>query len=264
MQRPPELQSVMAGIPGLAGATMLQALGSGGASDSWLVEAGGRKLVVRVDTPLAQTLGLDRRRELKVLETVSREGIGPDVVWADAAAGVLVTAFVPGPVWEEKDVQKPAFLRQLAGTLKRLHRLPFAGPLFDPARAAQAYAASVGTRSAAELAARISTLARQLLTPADPCSLCHNDLVYTNILGFGPVRLIDWEYAAVGDPLFDLAVVVRHHQLKTELATGFLQACLGHVDAHVSERFDAFCGLYDLLAKLWYMAVGSHASTARG
>ena len=76
-----------------------------------------------------------------------------------------------------------------------------------------------------------------------------------NIIGCGPVRLIDWEYAAVGDPLFDLAVVVRHHQLPAPIAGGFLRAYMGTPDRVTSERFEAFCQLYDLLSELWYLAV---------
>ncbi len=260
MRRPPELQSAMADIPALAHACVLRELTGGSVSDSWLVEAHGKRMVVRVDTPLARELGLDRKGELRVLQTVAAAGIGADLIWADPAAGVLVTAYIPGPVWSEKSLLDPAGLEQLAGTLRRLHSLPAAvSPDFNPAQAALTYAGGIGTTAAAELAEKAVHLASQLLAPGYHRSLCHNDLVYSNIIGSDPVRLIDWEYAAVGDPLFDLAVVVRHHQLPDTVAQGFLRACLRLPDAQTTERFNAFCDLYDLLSALWYMAVSKQS-----
>ena len=260
MQRLPELQSAMADIPALAQAYVLQELTGGSVSDSWLVEAHGKRLVVRMDTPLARKLGLDRQGELRVLETVAAAGIGADLIWADPAAGVLVTAYIPGPVWSEKSLLDPAGLEQLAGTLRRLHSLPAAvAPDFNPGQAALTYARGIGTTAAVELAEKAVHLATQLLAPGHRRSLCHNDLVYSNIIGSDPIRLIDWEYAAVGDPLFDLAVVVRHHQLPDSVARGFLRASLGLPDAQTTERFNAFCDLYDLLSALWYMTVSKQS-----
>jgi aminoglycoside phosphotransferase (APT) family kinase protein len=263
MRRQPELQSVMADIPALADARVLQELAGGSVSDSWLVEKHGKRLVVRMDTPLARKLGLDRPGELRVLETVAAAGIGPDLIWADPAAGVLVTAYIPGPVWSDKSMLDLAGLERLAGTLHRLHSLPAAvAPDFTPAQAALTYARGIGTPAAVELAENVVRLASQLLAPGHRRSLCHNDLVYSNIIDSDPVRLIDWEYAAVGDPLFDLAVVVRHHQLPDAVAQGFLRACLGLPDAQTTERFNAFCDLYDLLSALWHMTVNKETKVA--
>ncbi len=260
MQRLPELQSLIADIPALAHAGVLQKLSGGFVNDSWLVADHGKRMVVRLDTPLARKLGLDRQGELRVLETVAAAGIGPDLIWAEPAAGVLVTAYIPGPVWNEKSMLDLAGLEQLAATLRRLHSLPAAVPDFNPAQAALTYARGIGTTAAVELAEKAVHLARHLLAPDHRRSLCHNDLVYSNIIGSNPVRLIDWEYAAVGDPLFDLAVVVRHHQLPASVTTGFLRACLGVPDAQTSERFNAFCDLYDLLSALWYMTVSKETT----
>jgi len=256
MQQTPDLPPEVREIPLLEGARVHRRLAGGLASNSWLVEDRGDAMVVRVDTPLARKLNLDRVAELGVLETVSAAGIGPDVVWADPIAGLLVTRYIPETVWREKDVQDAPRLRNLTATLQRLHGLPAAGPVFDPAQAARTYALGIGTRAALELADEAVALASQLLEPEHRRALCHNDLVHMNIVGSNPVRLIDWEYAAVGDPLFDLAVVVRHHRLPATVAAEFLRSYhAGGIDAPLTERFHAFCHLYEMLAKLWYAAV---------
>ena len=43
---------------------------------------------------------------------------------------------------------------------------------------------------------------------------CHNDLVLDNIIDTADgLKLIDWEYAAMGDPYFDLAVLIEYSNL---------------------------------------------------
>ena len=40
---------------------------------------------------------------------------------------------------------------------------------------------------------------------------CHNDVHHLNVVGGDELRLIDWEYAGAGEPLFDLASVCVYH-----------------------------------------------------
>lgn len=53
--------------------------------------------------------------------------------------------------------------------------------------------------------------AREHLPPPEPSILVHGDLLGQNILlsPDEPTGVIDWEYAALGDPAYDLAVVTR-------------------------------------------------------
>jgi thiamine kinase len=252
MLRLPELQPAFDGIPALADGQVLRELAGGPVSDTWLAAAGGQQVVVRIDKPLARQIGLDRQRELQVLETVAAAGIGPQPIWADPVAGLLVTVYIPGAVWSAADAFDQRKLQALAEVLRRLHALPVNVSGLDPARAAVRYARRVGGLAAAECAVKAVRLADQLLAGDSPQALCHNDLVHTNIIDVRPLRLIDWEYAAAGDPLFDLAVVVRHHRLPAASADYLLRACLGRIDGATAERISAFCELYDILSDLWY------------
>jgi aminoglycoside phosphotransferase (APT) family kinase protein len=251
----PDIRQLIREVPALTGLVVRGKMAGGPASDSWLGEKGGVQMVVRIDTPYAAKLGLDRHAELKVLEMVSSAGIGPDIIWADPTAGILVTSFIPGKVWTREDIRESANLDRLAMTLRRLYALPAVGSKFDPAGAANRYAENIGTDAAFDLENRSTELAGELLGGDHRPALCHNDLVHRNIIDSSPVGLIDWEYAGVGDPLFDLAIVTRHHELPAPLTRGFLQACFGTADAKMRERLEAFCTLYDLLSALWYMSI---------
>jgi len=45
---------------------------------------------------------------------------------------------------------------------------------------------------------------------------CHNDLLNENFLHDGTIRILDWEYAGMGDIFFDLANLSVHHNFSDE------------------------------------------------
>ncbi len=243
----------------LQGADIVEKLAGGPANDSWLLRRGNERFVARFDQPLVKIFALDRRAERDVLHTVSDAGIGPQVIWSDPDKGVLVTSWIPGSTWSITDIRQPIKLRALAATLRQLHSLPPHGPAFAPGKMAMAYARGAGTSIALHLAEQAAREAEKLLSETGQPSLCHNDLVHSNIIGEETVKLIDWEYSAVGDPYFDLAIVVRHHQLEKNLLEGFLTDYFGTAGEKHFSRLDRFCRLYDQLAALWYLSVTGQA-----
>ncbi len=251
----PGQKTLFASIDPLKGANIIEKLAGGPASHSWLLSAGDEKFVLRMDRQIARRLGLNRQAELEILNSVAAAGIGPKVVWADPVKGILVTSYISGNAWNAVDVQNPVKLEKLATTLRHLHSIPPKGPAFMAEKSALLYAKSAGTEKAMQIANQVAVLAKKLLSETKRTAICHNDLVYSNIIGDGPVRLIDWEYSAVGDPFFDLAIVVRHHQLNAERTACFFKAYSDKpVEKHLS-RLESFCRLYDQLAALWYLSV---------
>jgi thiamine kinase-like enzyme len=76
---------------------------------------------------------------------------------------------------------------------------------------AQAIASGVGLPAAIDRAWAIAerirdARGRQQLVP------CHNDLLNANFLDDGAVRIVDWEYAGMGDRFFDLANFSVNHE----------------------------------------------------
>ncbi|MDT8320588.1 MAG: phosphotransferase, partial [Xanthomonadales bacterium] len=209
------------------------------------------------DKAEAARLGLDRRNEQRVCEHVAAAGLAPQPLYFDPLAGIYMRRWEAGRSWSPTDLLEAANLRSLARVLRRLHRLPPLGKRFDPAAALRRYAAQTGTEEAAVLAQRAGLLLAELDRSRPDYCLCHNDLVSENILSRETVHgrdlwLIDWEYAALGDPLFDLAVVVQHHGLDPVRQRLFLEAYReGAVAAGDSERLQRQCDFYQCLLDLW-------------
>jgi thiamine kinase len=256
------LRPILDGIDALEGANPVRKLAGGPASDSWLLEAGSRRFVVRIDKAAAGTLGLDRQAEPEILKSVSSAGIAPRLIWSDPGRGIQVCSYIEGEAWTMEDTHKPERLRELARTLRKLHELPAVGPQFDPEAAAHRYASQIGAAAAGRIAGRAGRLAAKLKAETTRPALCHNDLVHSNIVHDGPVYLIDWEYAAVGDACFDLAVVVRHHQLSQALTEVFMRAYFGDPRPAEYEKLASFCALYDYLAGLWYLVMAEQPGSS--
>lgn len=196
-----------AGLP--ASWVLQETLASTPVSRTWRVLADGRPAVLRVDGPAARRLGLNRAAEPGVLRTVAAAGLGPACLAADPAGGRLLTDWLPGQAWSAADLREPANLGRAASLLRRVHGLPAATPDLDLAAAIDRYAALGGPRAGAAARTARDRLARCLAhRDGDGPCLCHNDPTPGNFIAApdgSRLRLIDWEYAGLNHPAFDLA-----------------------------------------------------------
>jgi len=261
------ISKILDRLPGTRGGHVVRLLADGPTNVTWLVKANGQRHVLRLDKAEARALGLNRENERAVCDVAAAAGLTPAYTHCDLAGGIWLRPYVAGRCLDRDALHEPAVLTGLAGLLQRLHRLPPLGHRFDPAAAARRYAHQLGTTAADSLAERVGRIHAAAGQDSQPGALCHNDLVAENILETADrgLLLIDWEYAAVGDPYFDLAVVVRHHALPDALAEHFLAAYLdGAVSDQARERLALQCELYGCLLDLWQLRVGPAGSGAAG
>ena len=67
----------------------------------------------------------------------------------------------------------------------------------------------------------------------------------------GSVRIVDWEYAGMNTPFFDLAVVSENHQFTEEQEQMLLSAYFGSVDSTIIERTRRMKCLFLLRDATW-------------
>jgi len=252
-------QRLLDECPALADVKLIRRLGGGGGwNETWLAARGVEGLVVRFDTPAVRLLGLDRAAEVDVLRAIEGRELGPELVFADPRRGVLVTRRLPGRACTPGGLRDPLLLRNLGANLRRLHETvlppPDIAPL-DMARSLDRYASLVGNvrarRTARETCRSLRAAAGHRRKPA----LCHNDPVAQNILRGPALRLIDWEFAAPGDPLFDLAVVIGHHDLDVGQGRALLGAARGRVYPSDWRGLTHLVEGYENVRLLWEAAV---------
>jgi thiamine kinase len=251
-------------LPEIAGAELVADLHRGPASNCYLLKRDRDQLVLRIDTPLAARLGLDRGAELEILQAVSAAGIGPEPAVARPDHGLLVTRFIPGESWSDADLRDAGNLQRLAALLQRLHAMRPTGPHLALRTVVSRYASLIGTGEAIELAAEASTLLRRLAADDTGHCLCHNDVIAPNLIDGERLSLIDWEYAAIGDPFFELAVVAQHHGLSGPHIETLLQHYLHQVTDNHRHRLHRARALYDRVLMLWLLLVQSESPLNAG
>jgi thiamine kinase-like enzyme len=92
--------------------------------------------------------------------------------------------------------------------------------------------------------------AMQLRKGSTAC-LCHNDVHHLNIVDGDSLRLIDWEYAGVGEPLFDLASVCVYHRYRRAQRERLLSAYAAPSETVSWQRLELACWLFDYIRDLW-------------
>ena len=182
-------------------------------------------------------LGVDRRNELACHRAAEELGVAPGVV--HGGKGVLVSHYIESRTLTPDETRQPDFFPRLAQVLRRLHDgwdgLTGEFLYFTPFMANRSYAAT-SRRIGAILPETIDeflqddrTASRQI-APFIP-TLCHNDMLPANVLDDGNrVWIVDWEYAGIGHPLFDLAGISANCSFSAELDRDFLASYRGWIE----------------------------------
>lgn len=211
--------------------------------------------VMRINEPDTTLLGIDRARELSLHAAAARAAIAPTLVYADPQMRFLITEYVEGHMWTAEDMADAGSLRRLATTLRRLHELSApAVSAFDPSGLLRRHASRIALDEP-EDAARIEAWvlrAQQIFADTGGRSPCivHNDLHHSNLIGSGP-KLIDWEYAAVADPLLDLACLLAWYPASAAHTVLLLEECGLAPHSTPTALADA-AWAFLLLSYLWY------------
>ena len=239
-------------VPGWAAAdTVVEKQLAGLTNRSFRIRRGSERYVLRLDAEHTPLIGIDREAELTALRKAADAGLGPEVVFAEPGAGILVTRFLAGMPLRITDLQNDDTLAAIADLLRRVHRLSPEGPSFDAVGAARRYSEVLrddgGLRATADLCVSIVADAER---PAE-LAFCHNDVVAENLIADDSLRLIDWEYAGCNDPAFDLATLIAYHDLSEHSATSLISAYSGGTDAPLFGRVRELSRVCDALHWLW-------------
>jgi thiamine kinase-like enzyme len=172
---------------------------------------GGDDVVVRLPGKDTELLGIDREAERAATAAAAAAGVGPDVVAFLTEPACLVTRFITGRPLTAEELRAPELLGQAAAALRAFHAGPPLRTTFDAFAIVDAYHATAQARGARvpeaypELLAGAAAIRAALRGPEHAPVPCHNDLLTANFLHDGErVRIVDWEYAGVGDRYFDL------------------------------------------------------------
>ena len=265
--RLPEIERLCAAVVPGAGSISLEALGAGPISATYRVARDGAAYTLKIAAEQRPDLRADLPWEVRVLKSAASAGLAPSLVYCDFDSAVLLSRWADGRSWTPQEARVAANLEKIADLLRRVHALaaPMPARRIAPLQWIEIYEAALSRRSSAagDPGLRRSALSRVqalLELPAAAEVVCHSDLHTLNLIQQGDsLILLDWEYAHVTDPLWDLAGWCANNDFEAEMQRSLLTRYLGGPPISSQWlRFRLLLALYDYVCLLWsqlYLAV---------
>ncbi|MBI1801065.1 MAG: phosphotransferase [Chloroflexi bacterium] len=258
------LQTIIGRVPRWVNARhiAITPLAGGITNLNYRVDVDGESFVVRVCGKDGEKLGVNRQHEYACSVIASEAGVAPEVIDFFPDLGSLVTRFVAGRKIPAGQIGTLENIGRVADSIRRYHGArPFPGA-FSAFRTVEEY-----RRTAEELGAPMPRNVNELFMQASqmeaaiahyrivrqaPDVPCHNDLLNENFIDDGRrVRIIDWEYAGMGDPFFDLGNFAVHHRFSDEQDARLIESYLGDADDAAFAHLKLMKMVSDLREAMW-------------
>lgn len=177
----------------------------------FVFEVGGGSFVYRQPGLGTERL-ISRSNEMRTYELVRPLDVSDEVICLDGKSGVKITRYYNARVGDPFNDDE---VKEMMGMLRKIHGANIqADYRFDIGERIGHYEDLANERDSIlfEDYARVREWSRELLAfreaLAVPERLCHIDYVYNNILFLpdGAIRVIDWEYSGMADPMIDVAM----------------------------------------------------------
>ncbi len=260
------IDKAIAKVPFLAGSKNIKktALSGGITNMNFRVDVDGRSYVIRLAGEGTDQLGIKRDVEYAANKAAGEMGIAPEVVYFIEPEGYIVTRFITGKRIMPEDIVKPSYLARVANKIRLFHRR---GPelkgefnVFRRVEMLTKISKSNGAKFPSDfdwIMQKTNEVKKALAKDPYTPTPCHDDLLNLNWLEedvageIGEVRLLDWEYAGMGDIFFDLANFSHHHRLSEEQIDNFLYEYFGEVTDKQHARLRLMWPMSELHEAMW-------------
>jgi thiamine kinase-like enzyme len=237
----PELAAVIAAVPEWrTHEPTITPIEAGRTNRNYRVDVGGSSFFVRLSDEDTALLGIDRTAEYEAAIDAAAAGVGPEVVAHLPEHRCLITHWVPGEPLAEGDMDREDVLADVARVVRTIHAGPKIPSTFDAFRVVEDYRRVALERGVAiphafdDAHAHADRIEAALAKAPVPDRACHNDLLADNFLrGADGFWLVDYEYAGMGDPFFDLGNLSINNGLSDASQERLLGLMFGEVtDGH--------------------------------
>jgi thiamine kinase-like enzyme len=213
------------------GGATAEPLSGGITNHNFKVRVEGQAFVLRMGGADTHLLGIDRQNEREASLRAAEVGVGPAVAGFVEPEGWLVTRFIDGRPIAVEEMHRPETIGRVASALRRFNEAAAIPGRFDAHEVVEVYRREaeqhgVVIPEAYGRAHEISERIRRERGP-QPRVPCHNDLLNANFLDDGEIRIVDWEYAGMGDRFFDLANFSVNHEFGEKEDRALLEAYFG-------------------------------------
>ena len=239
-------------------------LGGGITNQNFKVDYDGNACVIRITGANTELLGIRREVEYTANKAAGELGIAPEVLFFIEPEGYLVTRFVKGKHIPPETISHPDFLLRVARKLRLFHtRGPKLDSEFNAFRRVEMLTEVSKSHNSKFppdfdwIMYKLHQAEEALLKDPYIPTPCHNDLLNLNWMDedtpgdIGEIRLLDWEYAGMGDIFFDLGNFCHHHRLNDDLIRVLLKEYFGEVTARIFARCKLMSPVSEIHEGMW-------------
>jgi thiamine kinase-like enzyme len=225
-------QQALATVLGAAANASIRPL-TGGVSGAFvfLVEAKGRRFVLRIEGPASP---LRNPHQYQSMRIAAEQGIAPGLHYLDENDRVVMMDFIEDKPLETYPDGAQGLARAIGATISKLQSAPLFPAFVDyPDIVGRLWLHVCRTRLFADglledATKRLAEIRATYDRRAQDYVSSHNDVLPRNVLFDGKkIWLIDWESAYRNDPLVDVATALDNFSPSPELEEVLLQAWLG-------------------------------------
>ena len=202
---------------------------------NYKITVDGESFVLRMGGNETKYLGIDRSVEYECSRLAAQIGIAPEPIAFISPEGFILSRFIAGKGIAAEEIGTEENISRVLESMKAYHALEHFLGSFSPFRVAEEYvetARSFNVKLPAKMDWYLekSREIEKTMYAREPLTLrpCHNDLLNGNFIDDGKrIRILDWEYAGMGDIFFDLGNFAVQHEFTDEQDEILLKAYFG-------------------------------------
>jgi len=221
-----DIQEILQRVPGFASKENLtiKELTGGITNKNYKITVNEESFVLRLGGNETKYLGIDRKVEYDCSRLAAQIGVAPEPIAFIEPEGFILARFISGRGIPAEEIGDEENIKRVLESMKAYHALDFFPGSFSPFRVAEEYA-----RTARSFKVKLpdkmdwylekSSEIEKAMYEREPLQLrpCHNDLLNGNFIDDGNrIRILDWEYAGMGDIFFDLGNFAIQHEFNDE------------------------------------------------
>ncbi len=234
-----DIKQIIQRVPGFASQTdfTITELTGGITNKNYkITTSDGEAFVLRLGGNETTYLGIDRQVEYDCSRLAAQIGVAPEPIAFLAPEGYILARFISGKGIPAEEIGTEENITKVVESMQAYHALDFFPGTFSPFRVAEEYAKTARSfnvklpdkmdwylERSREIEAAM--YAREPLQPRP----CHNDLLNGNFIDDGTcIRILDWEYAGMGDIFFDLGNFAIQHDFNDDQDEILLKVYFGN------------------------------------